>query len=65
MSRLAECLISSYVLYALATLLHNLHLRFVDGSLVCSNIGCLLHVGETAVWAILWPAYWPMYLGWA
>lgn len=64
MARLLETAISVYLLYALATLAHNLHLRFISGSLTCSGLGCLNSMGETLVWSMIWPLYWPMYYGW-
>ena len=52
-----------YLIYAVATLVHNLYLRFIGGTETCTNIGCLESMGETVVWSLLWPIYWPAYLG--
>lgn len=64
MARLLETVISFYFLYALATLAHNLNLRFISGSASCRDLDCLANMGETLVWSLIWPFYWPMYYGW-
>ena len=63
MTRWAEGMVALYILYAGATLVHNLYLRFVGGTEVCINITCLENLGETVVWSLIWPLYWVAYLG--
>ena len=64
LDRRVETLVWVYLLYAVATMVHNLYLRFISGVIVCTNLGCLENLAETAVWSLFWPVYWPLYLRW-